>query len=183
MDVLNERLRRLLHVVQKEDITFKELVNASTNMLNMDLDRNDPEVEFVLSTIDEIKWVKFKTKAKKKYGTQYDAIKETLGTYLAEASKNFDLSNNKVLNKVKIGGDMIGGRALIDIYISYKNSRNEVCSFSAYQGLGSDPIKWRICTYATGQSKQDRVCQEFEYTDESSAHELYRAKLLGLLNG
>lgn len=182
MDVLNERLRKLLLAVQKESITFKELVNASTNMLNMGLDKNDPEVEFVLSTIDEIKWTKFKSKAKKAYGTQHDTIKSTLGMYLIEASSNFDLSRNKVLNKVKTGGDMIGGRALIDIYISYKNSRNEACSFGAYQGLGSNPIKWLICSYATGPAKQGRVCHEFDYVDESGANQLYHTNLLALLN-
>lgn len=181
MDVLNVKLKKLLLVVQKEGITFSELMNASTNLLNSDLDRNDPEVEFALSIIDEIKWTNFKSKAKKTYGTQHDSIKSTLGDYLAEATNSFDLSNNKVLNKVKIGGDMIGGRALIDIYISYKNDNNEACSFAAYQALGSDPIKWLVCSYATGSAKQARICHEFEFSDDSSASQLYRSNLLSLI--
>lgn len=182
MDVLNVKLKKLLHVVQKEGISFTELMNASTNLLNSDLDKNDPEVEFVLSAIDEIKWTKFKSKAKKTYGTQHDSIKSTLGDYLAEATHSFGLSNNKVLNKVKIGGDMIGGRALIDIYISYKNDNNEACSFGAYQALGSDPVKWLVCSYATGSAKQARLCKEFEFEDDASAYQHYRSNLCSLLD-
>lgn len=177
MDIKSQRLANLLLAIQKETISYKQLINASSNVFIKAEDSNDPEIDFVLCEIEKIKWGRFTKETKRASSTvrgkQHEEIKEKLQTTLDAASERFDLSSNRLLTKVKIGGDMIGGRALTDIYISYKNNDGEACVLGAYQQDGSSLLVWRFRPYKKSNNDHQVDYQNFDYQKHSEASDIF----------
>ena len=120
MESISKKIKDLILNIKNTERTIDKLKNLYNNILNSH-ELNDLEKEALTSEVEKKIRTDFPKSAKKILGGKSEKAKVLLEECLQELIEEFDWTNNKVETKVKVGGDMIGGREHVCWYISYKN--------------------------------------------------------------
>ncbi|GAA4650106.1 hypothetical protein GCM10023116_23890 [Kistimonas scapharcae] len=121
--------------------------------------------------IEQYTRYKFPRTANALFGAKDSDIREMLTRYHKALSERFDLSGNCHKDGVKTGGDVINGKAYLDIYLSYRRKDGHAVSLGFYQeSFDRDPV-FNVKRYHkgldTGLISQERFVSE--YFDKASA--------------
>lgn len=175
----------LVSINLKKNLADRQLFNLYTNLQNYisSLSLNDQEqyrdlIEETLNELENKYRVAYPISSKKLYGAKDAEVSELLEKTLAKLQETYDLSKNEVKTYVKTGGDMISGRRYICKYISYRNSKKQVCFLGISQNTIDDPIicKVRIYTAYTTDKSDDKDV-DFPLKDFDQALSLYESYL------
>ena len=94
---------------------------------------SDEERELLVQAVEHQLRERFPKSAKSIFGPVDEKARGLLGGVQDQVASQFDLSANRVLNRVKTGGDMIAGRYHLDVYVSYKDHEGRNVSLDIRQ--------------------------------------------------
>ena len=117
---ISDNVKRALKIIEEKDLSKQELQNYYNN-ISTSKEITDYEKEVLTEAVEKTLRIKHPNVAKKLFGSKLVKAQELLGNLFIDLKAEFDWTNNGVDNKVKNGGDMIGGRQYVCMYISYKN--------------------------------------------------------------
>jgi hypothetical protein len=176
---MKKQVANILRKIETDKLSEKELDAVYDNAeAHKDLDETDREI--ILDAVMKKLWTEHPTRAKKRFGTKELFAQELLQPVFDKSKSLFDLSANKVLNKVKIGGDMRRGDAFVDIYISYKDDARRRVSLDVRQETADRVPTCSVKELIVG-SGDDGLRTEFPLQDFDIAAELYLSKLAEVL--
>jgi hypothetical protein len=145
------RVQRVLNVIEIKKLTEEQLRNLYENVCK-DNAITEADREIIISRI-ELKLRSVSPRLSKKiFGPKDSSARMMLEEVHDRISNLFDLSSNKVGNGVKTGGDMIAGRAYVDVYVSYKNKENWHVGICLYQASIDSPMICRVRKYNTSDN-------------------------------
>jgi hypothetical protein len=98
----------------------------------------DTQRENLVEAIEFHLWKDHPRQAKKILGPRNNETRNQLENYFVSLRERFDLSANHHKNKVKLGGNVIAGEALIFDYISYRNNDTRTITLLAFRKLRED---------------------------------------------
>ncbi|WP_417702411.1 hypothetical protein [Pseudophaeobacter sp.] len=108
---------------------------------------------------------------------------ELMQDYFSDLTSRFDFSANMHKNKVKLGGNVISGEAVIHDYISYRSPQNDmICSIAFHKTNHGDPLELRVTKHPAGSP--DRNCEAYKQLPGSSldeATQIFEEYLSGVL--
>lgn len=117
---ISDNVKRALKNIEEKDLSKQELQNYYNN-ISTSKEITDYEKEVLTEAVEKTLRIKHPNVAKKLFGSKLVKAQELLGNLFEDLKEEFDWTKNGVDTKVKNGGDMIGGRQYICMYISYKN--------------------------------------------------------------
>ena len=174
MDI-KKQVANILRIIESQNLSEKELDQLYTNAeAYPDLDETDREI--ILDAITKKLWATSPARAKKRFGAKDMFAQELLRPVFDRTMSAFDLRGNKVLNKVKIGGDMRSGKAFVDVYISYKNDDKRRVLLNIRQET-ADHLPFCIVFDDDFRSNDEGERLKFALADFEKAAALYEAKL------
>lgn len=129
---MDKRIERLIDMIQSGQLNQRQLDNLYDNASSY-VGIEEVDREHLLEEIMTALRVRFPAAAKRRFGAKDQFARALLTPVFEESQRQFDLSTNRVLNKVKTGGDMLSGRAHVDVYVSYKNQDSRRLSLDIRQ--------------------------------------------------
>lgn len=179
-EITDPRVQRVLKVIDTKELSATELRNLFTNITADD--RIDEADRDLLVSKVESKLRGSSTKlANTLFGPKDSAARIILEEAYHKINGVFDLTANRVRNGVKTGGDMIAGRAHIDVYISYKNSEGWHVSLGLYQLDVNSPLLCRVRQYNTRKDcTTDAELSEREAAEFENGLDEYTRRLSGI---
>ena len=176
---ITTRVKNVLSIIESKEFTQKELVVFFKNVVN-DTRVSEEEREIIIEALS----IKIKANAprlaKKMFGPKDTAGREFLQTIydIFEQVGGYDFSQNCVGKGVKTGGDMISGKAYVDLYFSYKNKDKWHAGISYNQKTAKDEPKFIVKIYQGGESNLvGKEWNEFDMADEEKAVMLFKGYL------
>ena len=154
MESISKKINDLIENIKNTERTIDKLKNLYNNILNSH-ELNDVEREALTSEVEKKIRIDFPKSAKKILGGKSEKAKILLEECLHELVEEFDWTNNKVETKVKVGGDMIGGREHVCWYISYKNQLGLNTGFVYRQITPSDDPYIEVYSRRVGKNKDN----------------------------
>jgi hypothetical protein len=133
----------LLKKIASSVLTQKELVATLQNAQRHE-DISDEDRERLIDAVELQLRDRFPRSAKTMFGPVDRQARSLLTGVQRDASERVDLSKNRVLNRVKTGGDMIAGRYHLDVYVSYKNHLGQRLSLDIRQEKPLDKPAARV---------------------------------------
>lgn len=176
---INPRVENVLRVIDKKDFTQKELAVFFNNVVN-DKKVSEEEREIIIEALSKKIKSSAPRLAKKMFGPKDSIGREFLQTLydIFEQVGGYDFSKNCVGKGVKTGGDMISGKAYVDLYLSYKNKDKWHTGIAYNQKTVNDDPKIIVKIYQGGESNLvGKECDEFDMADEEKAIELFKGYL------
>lgn len=178
MDI-KKQVANILRKIEEDSLSEQQLDAIYENAeKHSGLDEADREL--ILEAVTTKLWIDHPARAKKRFGARETFAHELLQPVFDKSKIMFDLSANKVLNKVKIGGDMRSGNAFVDIYISYKDDAKRRISLDVRQE-SADRLPTCSIKDAVVGSGDEGVRTEFSLGDFEQAAALYLSKLAEVL--
>lgn len=133
----------------------KGIINLCRNVNAKSL--SDEERERFLGEAEKYLREHHAVTAKKLLGPADRHAREALSELCAQAHEMYDLSKNRVGSHVKTGGHVIAGIAIVDTYISYKNTDGDAVVAGAYQKTPNDELKYVVYSYQGSNSDSNRT--------------------------
>ncbi len=158
---MNDRTRKALQLISKEDITDKQLVNLLNNVKAEAL-ITEEDKELLVDTIAKRLKVISPSKAKVIFGDKGTEAIEILTRVHDIISSKHDLTKNVLKNGVKTGGNMMSGEAYICFYLSYKNSDQQGCALTYFQESVETLPQLFVKRYRTGKLREEP--EEFSFS-------------------
>lgn len=179
-DIFDPRVQRVLNVIETRELSATELRNLFTNVTADDkIDEADRDL--LVSKLESKLRVSSTKIANALFGPKDSTARITLEEAHHKVESQFDLTGNRVRNGVKTGGDMIAGRAHIDVYISYKNHDGWHVSLGLYQIEVDSPLLCRLRRYNTRKdNKSDPELLERDATEFDNCLNEYMQLLAGI---
>jgi len=117
--------------------------------------------------------------AKKRFGPVNSKCRETMEEYFVELQTRFDLSANHHKNKVKLGGNVISGEAVINDYVSYRNNDTKMkCGLTYRQITHETPLVLCVSMNPVGTVENSvPTYKEYSETSFDEASELFEKYL------
>ena len=173
---ISDNVKRVLKNIEEKDYSKKELQNTFNN-ITANKEITDYEKEVLIELVEKTLRIKHPNAAKKMFGSKEAKARELLENLFVELKDEFDWINNRVDTKIKTGGDMIGGRQHVCLYISYKNDLGVNTGF-IYRQLTADSepfIEVHIRQVRT-KNEESRMIEEkkFAIEAEDEAVSLYK---------
>ncbi|MBL4748390.1 MAG: hypothetical protein JKY17_06385 [Magnetovibrio sp.] len=138
-NTISPQVERILELIKTKEFTQRELTNLYDNILNQD-QIVEEERELLVQALEPKIRSANPRQANNLFGLKEAKARELLQKLYDPLALRYNLSENCVGAGIKTGGDMIAGRADIDIYFSYKNNEKWHTTFSYYQvNADSDP--------------------------------------------
>jgi hypothetical protein len=153
---IEDLVERLLVQVAAGGMTQRELVTLFQNAQRHPT-ISDEQREHVVLAIEAQLRERFPRSARGMFGPADQHARFLLEGVQALAAKTVDLSRNRVLNRVKTGGDMISGRFHLDVYVSYKNHLGQRISLDIRQERPLDRPAARVQLVQVGGDKAGPV--------------------------
>lgn len=166
-------LNALLQQIETGKLSDKELTNLLNNANRLDVPVEDREL--LIEAIELKMRMISPSKATKLFGNKDTDYREKLESFLVNLEIGYDLSKNKLENRVKTGGSVINGTAHIDVYISYKSLNQINLSIGFFQvDIDSEPEvylrqknlavgeKSTLLSKKSGAENFDKLSIEFE---------------------
>jgi hypothetical protein len=167
---------KLLEKIAGDGLSEAQLGSLYENATDYpEMDEGDREN--LIAAIEDKLRSSFPKAAKRRFGPKDEFARNLLEPIFQKSVATFDLSGNKVLNKVKTGGDMMKGIAHVDVYISYKNVRKQRLSLNVRQETAESPPMVVVQTVAIGggaapTAHADYALAEFERAAKIYLHDL-----------
>ncbi|MCF6305438.1 MAG: hypothetical protein L3J33_08705 [Rhodobacteraceae bacterium] len=118
----------------------------------------DTQSESLVEAIEARLWKDHPREAKKILGPRNTETRKTMEAYFDGLQKRFDLSANHHKNKVKLGGNVISGQALIYDYISYRNKNTRMIAHIAFRQLSEElSLEIVVGKHPVGQTSSKTV--------------------------
>lgn len=112
----------------------------------------DVQSESLNEAIETQLWKVYPRDAKKRLGPRNTETREKLERYFIDLKARFDLSANHHKNKVKLGGNVISGQALIYDYISYRDNNTRMIVSLAFRKFDEEmPVEIAVEIYPVGK--------------------------------
>jgi hypothetical protein len=166
-EITDPRVQRVLKVIETKELSANELRNLFTN-ITADEKIDEADRDLLASKVESKLRGSSTRLANTLFGPKDSAARIMLEEAYHKINSQLDLTANRVRNGVKTGGDMIAGRAHIDVYISYKNSEGWHVSLGLYQLEVNSPLLCRVREYntrkdcTTDAQLSEREAAEFE---------------------
>ena len=174
-------IKRALDWIENKDLKVDELRHMFENA-NKNEHITEEEKELLINALEKRLRTKDARVAKSLFGPKDLEARETLQSIYNKLSADFDLSKNKVGAGVKTGGDMIAGRAFVDVYISYKNPDNWNAGLGYVQKSPSENPIFTIKFYHRGEnSLEGKEYLEFPISELQAAEDTYRSFIRRIL--
>lgn len=157
------------------------LINLYNNA-NKKHDLDEMDKERLVDAIEKNTRLRFPKAAKRIFGAKGSVASNKLGELYDSIIKDLDLSGNQVKNGVKVGGDMIGGRAYICYYMSFKNADNQATGICLFQSSIDTELEVSVTRYSTnnpGTIEHERHVNDM--SDFDSMATMYRDYLKELV--
>ena len=175
------QVENVLKRIENKDLSSKELINYYNNIINHD-SITDWEREVLTKTVEVKLRVKFPNIATRILGGKGGKAQEILEDIFASLEKEFDWTQNRVGNRVKVCGSMINGTNYICWYISYKNSDGFNTGFHYIQKSPKDDPMFEIDFRGVGKQKDvQRKVDHFPIELREDAINFYKIYLSQLI--
>ena len=147
-EISDPRVQRVLSVIESKNLSATQLRNLFSNVT---ADKKISEInrDLLISKLESKLRGTSTRLANTLFGPKDSAARMMLEEAYHKIQGSFDLTSNCVRNGVKTGGDMIAGRAHVDVYISYKNVNGWHVSLGLYQLQVDSPLVCRVRRYNT----------------------------------
>lgn len=174
-----KQVENVLGMIRSGNFAAPQLVNLFDNV-NSHKEVSDQQREEVVEAIQDQLWATSKSSAKRIFGPRNRGTQEKLQKFLDELKTRHDLSHNQHKTKVKVGGNVLKGEALIYDYISYRNSETKMIAHMAFRRiLEEDMLEIAVKKVHVqdqhGPGEQESIFQEHEFDVACETFE----KLLG----
>ncbi len=175
-------ISKLISRIESGRYDEQQLVNLYRNAVAR-AQLSDTDRESLIEAIELQTRLRFPKAAKKIFGAKEAKARELLQKFYEELLVEYDFGNNRMKNGVKTGGHMLAGRVHIDVYISFKNSSNQVVALALVQESPDSELKARLHRYQaySGESNAEAY-EEYAIDDFDQAKEVYRSELARLVH-
>jgi hypothetical protein len=173
-----KQVATLLAKINSGKLSVRELKQLSDNVTASARMSNDGRQQILSAIATRLRGSSTKRPVSKAPVREKFAIDLLQGVFV-RSDRMFNLNRNEDANKVKIGGDMKGGKAAIDVYISYKTNKKRKIALDIRQEAEGQPPTCSVKDLVVGSSKGERT--EFPLLEFEQAADLYLSKLLEVL--
>ena len=167
---LSDEVKNALNLIENKDMTYPQLMNLFNNT-EKSTRITEIERELLTQKLESVMRINFPRETGNLLGNKNDKPIEILEEVYHTISNKYDLSDNLHKNGVKVGGDMIGGRAYIAWYISYKNRDNWGTSLAYRQKTADTDPRLEVRLYHKSLWDKDDERQNYRLADISEAVE------------
>lgn len=179
---LESQVENVLGLIESGRYDANQLRNFYNNVASKD-DLTDVQSECLIEAIVKQLWKGYPREAKKRFGPRNTETREKLEAYFIKLKTRFDLSANHHKNKVKLGGNVISGQALIYDYISYRNNNTRMIVSLAFRKFNEEmPIDIAVETYPVGKYNSEdpntRIFEPEHFLDATKQFEIYLGAVL-----
>lgn len=170
-------VRQTLERIETKDYDWGQLSTYYENTLKF-TDITEYERELIVQALESKIRLKNPRKAKSLFGPKDAEARSLLQCIYERTASECDLSANRVGNGVKTGGDMIAGKAYVDVYISYKNEDKWHAGLGFYQTSAEAEPKLRVRLYQGRENNAEgREMNEYPVNDLETAAQKYTKHL------
>ena len=177
---VDELVRKLLSDIASGEMEQKRLIALFQNAQRND-QITDEQKEELVSAIEAQLRDRFPRSAKSMFGPADRHARQLLDGVQKQVGAAIDLSRNRVLNRVKTGGDMIAGRYHLDVYVSYKNQKGQRLSLDIRQERPLDQPIARVQLVQVGGdnagSLYERIYEMGEFNAAADDYKLQVAQV------
>ena len=179
---ISKQVENVLGIIRSGDLAAPQLINLFNNV-NSHKDVSDLQREEVVEAIQDQLWATSKSSAKKTFGPRNRDTQEKLQKFLDDIKTRHDLSQNQHKTKVKVGGKVLKGEALIYDYISYRNSETKMIAYMAFRRIAKkDPLEIAVKKVHVkdqhGAGEQETLFQEHEFNEACKNFEEHLTEVL-----
>jgi hypothetical protein len=172
---LSDAVKRALTFIEKEGVSYKELMNLYRNIDNSE-DITDSEKEILTEKVISVMRTSFPRESGKLLGNKSNKPIEVLEEINYETQAIFDMSDNSHGSGVKAGGDMMSGRKHIAHYISYCNPSRWSASIAYHQDKPDTEPFFKL-RHWQNRSKESEDIRYFRVEDKLDAVSDYHSCL------
>ncbi len=134
---IDEQVKNLLRMIREGKYGAESLLNLFDNV---DKQKDDDKIteeqhEELVEAIEIQLWAVNASKAKKLFGARNRDTHKKLQVFLDDLLTRHDLSENQHKTKVKVGGNVLRGEAILYDYISYKNRETGMLAHLAFRRI------------------------------------------------
>ena len=179
---INEQVENILGMINSGNFDAQALIKLYNNARSNN-EVTDKQREDIVEAIEYQLWVTSPGKAKKVFGARNRDTSEKLQLFLNELKTRLDLSKNQHKTKVKIGGNVIRGDALVYDYISYRDIENNMIAHLAFRKIGEEDAleiavrKHHLKDLHTSKD-QETVFPEHAFDEACDLYERYLSEIL-----
>lgn len=175
---MEELVQKLLSEIASGSMTQPRLIALFQNA-QRNARVTDEQKERLAVAIEAELRERFPRSAKSMFGPADGHARHLLDGVQKEVGAAIDLSRNRVLNRVKTGGDMIAGRYHLDVYVSYKNQNGQRLSLDIRQQTPLDRPTARVqLVQVGGENAGPLYEQSYEMDQFDAAGEDYKLKVV-----
>lgn len=176
------QVENVLRMIRSGDLAAPQLVNLFENV-NSHKEVSDEQREEVVEAIQDQLWATSKSSAKKIFGPRNRDTQENLQKFLDELKARHDLSQNQHKTKVKVGGNVLRGEALIYDYISYRNSETKMIAHMAFRRITEEDtleiaVKKVHVQDQHGAREHEKLFQKHEFNEACEAFEKHLTEVV-----
>ena len=176
-DQISKKVSQVLNLIETKDYTSKELITYFNNITNYP-SLSDLERELLIKSVEIKLRTKFPNIATRIFGGKGEKAQEVLEKIFKNLENEFDWSNNRVGNRVKVCGSMINGTNFICWYISYKNKKGVNTGLHYVQKTPKDDAFFEIDFRILGkESNNEKNIKRFPIEFEKDAISLFKENL------
>ncbi len=172
------KFSNLINNINQGNYNKDELLNLYNNAQSGN-SNDDSQKEEIIEAVEKSIRSKSPTYANKIFGPKDLEARDILYKLNKKIlDETFDLSDNKVKNGVKTGGDMIAGRYFIQVYLSYKNQENNGVQIKLEQKKAESELTASVIYY---QGSSDNAIEEIKVHSEEDYYNKYKEFLIKVL--
>lgn len=177
-----KQVENILGMIRSGNFDAPQLVNLFDNV-NSHQEVTEQQREDVIEAIQAQLWATNKSSAKKIFGPRNRDTHEKLQKFLNELKARHDLSHNQHKTKVKVGGNVLKGEALIYDYVSYRNSKTNMIAHMAFRRIQEEDtleiaVKKVHVKDQHSEKEQEVLFQEHEFDSAGACFENYLVDVL-----
>ena len=182
---INAQVKNILRMINAGELTPDSLISTLRNATK-NKEITDEQREEIVEAIERQLWLTNAIKAKRIFGARNRKTCEQLQVFLDDLLTRHDLSQNQHKTKVKVGGNVLRGEALIYDYISYKNRKSGMIAHMAFRKIRKDDkleLDVRKVHFKEQHKEKAEKPTVFEAHDFDEACELFENNLSEVLSG
>jgi len=177
-----KQVENVLGMIRSGNFDAPQLVNLFDNV-NSHKEVTEQQREDVIEAIQTQLWATSKSSAKKIFGPRNRDTHEKLQNFLDELQTRHDLSQNQHKTKVKVGGNVLRGEAVIYDYISYRNSATKMIAHMAFRKIAEEDtleiaVKQVHVQDQHGAEEQEVLFQEHDFEAACRSFENHLTEVL-----
>ena len=179
---INKQVENVLEMIRSGKFNAAQLVNLYDNV-NSHKDVTDQQREDVVEAIEIQLWATKASSAKRIFGARNRDTHEKLQVFLNELQTRHDLSENQHKTKVKVGGKVLKGEAIVYDYISYRNSDTRMIAHMAFRRIEEkDTLEISVrrghVKDQYSSREQETLFKEHEFSAACETFEVYLTEVL-----